>query len=110
MRLDRGRPKIWSKLYSNRLLIDIFDPNLAIRSIVPMISIRNLGSNSKLDSNLSPNLSIISKIGQIWTKNVQNRQIILKYDQIRPDSTIFGPKSTLDLNSDRDFESDCRDE
>ena len=40
MRLDLGRPEIRSKLYSNRLLIDFFDPNLPVRSIVATISIR----------------------------------------------------------------------
>ena len=59
---------------------------------------------------LIENSRFISKIGQIWSKNVQNKQIILKFDQIRPDSMIFSPKSTLDSKLDRDFESDCRDE
>ena len=49
---------------------------------------------------------IISKIGRIWIKNVQNRQIFLKFDQIRANSTIFGQNSTLDSNLDRDLESD----
>ena len=40
MRLDRGRPEIRSKLYSIRLLIDFFDPNLALQSIVATISIQ----------------------------------------------------------------------
>ena len=41
MRLDRGWPEIWSKSYSNWLLINFFDPNLP-RSIVATILIRNL--------------------------------------------------------------------
>ena len=57
MRLDRGRPKIRSKSYSNRLLIDFFNPNSALRSIVPTISIqirtqiwiRNLKSMTEFD-------------------------------------------------------------
>ena len=40
MRLDRLPAKIGSKLYSDRILIDIFDPNLPVRSIVATISIR----------------------------------------------------------------------
>ena len=39
MRLDRGRPEIRSKSYSNRPLIDFFDPNLPVRSIVATILI-----------------------------------------------------------------------
>ena len=59
----------------------------------------------------------ISKIGRIWTKNVvfwtknvKNRKIVLKFDQIRPDSTIFGPNLMLVSNSDRDLELDRRNE
>ena len=40
MRFDRGWPEIRSKLYSNRLLIDIFDPNLHVWSIVATIWIQ----------------------------------------------------------------------
>ena len=68
MRLNRSKSTNRLYSWSNRLLIDFFDPNLAVQSIVATILIQNLGPNSKLDSNLSPNLSIISKIGQIWSK------------------------------------------
>ena len=40
MRLDRLPAKFQSKSYSNRLLIDFFDPNLPVRSIVATILIR----------------------------------------------------------------------
>ena len=49
---------------------------------------------------------IISKIGRIWYKNVPNRQICIKFNQIRLNSTNFWSNSTLDSNSDQDFESD----
>ena len=37
---NRGWPKIRSKSYLNRLLINFFDPDLPVQSIVAMISIR----------------------------------------------------------------------
>ena len=40
MQLDRPWAKFWSKSYSNRLLINFFDLNLAVRSIVATISIQ----------------------------------------------------------------------
>ena len=48
----------------------------------------------------------ILKIGRIWTKNIKNRKIVRKFEQILPNSTIFGPILTLDLIPDRDLESD----
>ena len=41
MQLEWQLSKIRSKLYSNQLLIDFFDPNLGVQSIVATISIRN---------------------------------------------------------------------
>ena len=63
MRLDRPPSKIRSKLYSNRLLIDFFDPNLGHQSIVLMISIQIR--------------SFISKYRSIYIKNIK------KFDQKR---------------------------
>ena len=40
MRSNQGHAKIWSKSYSNPLLIDFFDPNLPVRYIVMTISIQ----------------------------------------------------------------------
>ena len=40
MQSNRPPAKIRSKSDSNRLLIDFFDPNLAVQSIVPMIPIQ----------------------------------------------------------------------
>ena len=66
MRLDQGRPEIRSKLYSNQLLIDIFDPNSAVQSIVATISIRFWVriqiQISNLSPNSNPNFDFISKI------------------------------------------------
>ena len=52
MRLDRGRPEIRSRSYSNRLLIDFFDPNSVRESIEIVATIRNIGPNLNLTSNL----------------------------------------------------------
>ena len=84
-----NRSKSTDQLYSdsNRILIDNFDPNLAVPSIVAMISIQNLGPNSKLDLNLSPNSSIISIIGQIWSKTT----IYIENDEL---NWQFGSNST----------------
>ena len=57
MRSNRGQTKIRSKSYSNRLLIDFFDPNSAVKSIVATSSIRNLGPNLNLTLNLIENWS-----------------------------------------------------
>ena len=62
MRLDRGLPKIRSKSYSNHVLIDIFDPNLFLKSIEIVATIRNLGPNLNLTLNLYQKSTIISKI------------------------------------------------
>ena len=48
MRLDRPPPKYRSKSYSNRLLINFFDPNLLLKSIEIVATIRNLGPNLNL--------------------------------------------------------------
>ena len=40
MQYNRGHAKIRSKSYSNRLLIDFFNPNLPVRSIMATIWIR----------------------------------------------------------------------
>ena len=61
IRLDRGLPKIRSKSYSNRVLINIFDPNLPVPSIVTTISIRNFTENW---SNLSLELLFSIKFNQ----------------------------------------------
>ena len=68
MRLDRGQPKIRSKSYSNRILIDIFDPNLLLKSIEIVATIQNLGPNSNLTLNLYQKSMIISKIHQFLSK------------------------------------------
>ena len=62
MRLDRGRPEIGSKLYSNQLLIDFFDPNLRVRSIVETILIQIRIQISILYSIYIENSSIMVKI------------------------------------------------
>ena len=69
MRLDWGRPEIRSKSYSNRLLIDFFDPNLMLKCIemVAMIWIQ----------------TFMSKIRSISIKNWS------KNDYYRPKMTIF---------------------
>ena len=41
MRLDQPPAKIHSKLYSNQLLIDFFDPNLLLKSIKIVVTIQN---------------------------------------------------------------------
>ena len=80
----------------NRYKIDLFRSFFDILINLNRYNVNYLIENSRF----------ISKIGRIWTKNVQNRQIVLKFDQIRPNSTIFGPNSTLDSISDQDLESD----
>ena len=40
MRSNRGWPEIRSKSYSNRLLVDFFDPNLLLKSIEIVATIR----------------------------------------------------------------------
>ena len=62
MRLDRGRLEIQSKSYWNRLLIDFFDPNYVRTCIEIVATIRNLGLNSNLTSNLYRKWSNLSQI------------------------------------------------
>ena len=60
---NRGHAKIWSKLYSNRLLINFFDPNVGVQSIVATISIR-------FWSTIGQNRSIIIDNWLIYIENV----------------------------------------
>ena len=79
MWLDRPPAKFWSKSYSNQLLIDFFDPNLAVRSI-------DIDSNSDSDFDFVFNFGLrfwffilfISKIGLKMTFSTKNG----KFDQI----------------------------
>ena len=66
MRSNRGLPKIRSKSYWNCILIDIFDPNLPVRSIVATISIQIRTEISIFNLIIVLKRSILSKIGQIW--------------------------------------------
>ena len=52
MRLDRPPAKIRSKSYSNRLLIDFYYPNLAVRSVIATILIQNPDYLDQFKSNL----------------------------------------------------------
>ena len=86
MRLDRGLPKIRSKSYSNRVLIDIFDPNLLLKSIEIVATIRNLG----------PNLNLTSNLYQKWSNLIKNLSNLIKkvrfsikFDHFLLYSTIF---------------------
>ena len=65
MRLNRGRPEIRSKSYWNRLLIDFFDPNLHVRSIVATISFRIWTEIYQKRLIYNKNLSILLKMGRI---------------------------------------------
>ena len=76
MRLDRGRPEIRSKSYSNQLLIDFFDPNSAVQSIVATISIRNPGIYIE-------NRSILSKIDRFYRKSVELYRKFVEFDRKR---------------------------
>ena len=82
MRLDRGRPEIRSKSYSNRLLIDFFDPNLPVRSIVATISIQ-------IRIQIYQKILIWSKIHRIWSKICRIWSKTTIFDQIRPFSIKF---------------------
>ena len=63
MRLDRPWAKFWSKSYSNCLLINIFNPNLGVRSIFSTISIW-------FRSTIGQNWSILVDNWSIYIKNV----------------------------------------
>ena len=80
MRIDRLPFKIRSKSYSNPLLIDFFDPNLPVRSIVVTILIPIRTIYIKYSSILYQKSLILSKIGQIWPKTLLELTI---FDQIR---------------------------
>ena len=64
MRSNPGPAKFQSKLYSKRLLIDLFNPNLAVQSIVAMILIQNPDYLDQLQSNFS----ILIEFNQNWSK------------------------------------------
>ena len=73
MQLDRGRPEIQSKSYSNQLLIDFCNSIPAVRSIVSTISIRIWTEINRIRTEINwkqsiyiENSSILSKIGRIW--------------------------------------------
>ena len=68
MRLDRGRPEIQSKSYSNRLLIDFCNSIPAVRSIVATILIQIRTEINRKRSIYIKNSSILSKIGRICAK------------------------------------------
>ena len=63
MRLDRGRPEIQSKSYSNWLLIDFCNSIPAVRSIVATILIRIRTDINQIRMRLIENGRFISKIG-----------------------------------------------
>ena len=81
MRFDRSPSKIRSKSYLNWLLINFFDPNLGVRSIVATISIRIQTIYIKSSSILYQKSSILSKIGRIWSKTLLKLTI---FNQIQP--------------------------
>ena len=86
MRLDQPPAKIRSKSYSNRLLIEFFDPISAVQSIVATILIQIRNIYIEYSSILFGKSSILSKIGQIWTKTVNKSTI---FNQIWPISIKF---------------------
>ena len=77
MRLDRGRPEIRSKLYSNRLLIEFFNPN------------RNRCDDSKSRSEFESNFEFILKMVKFDQKFVEFDQKSRIFDQIQPFSIKF---------------------
>ena len=86
MRLDRGRPEIRSKSYSNRLSINFFDPNSVRESIKIFATIQNLGPNSNLTSNLYRKKSNLIENSSIL---IENPSFSTKFDHFQPFSTIF---------------------
>ena len=87
MRFNRVKSTNRLKSDSNRLLIDFFDPNLAVKSIVATILIQNLDPNLNLTSNL-----------------IENWSNLVEHEANLPILDIFGSNSTNFLYSSIDLD------
>ena len=76
MRLDRGRPEIQSKSYSNWLLIDFFDPNLARSNLL------SRRFRFKFGPRLIENGRFVSKISRFHQKFVDFEPKLPIFDEI----------------------------
>ena len=86
MRLDLGLPKIQSKSYSNRVLINIFDPNSLLKFIEIVATIGNLGPNSNLTLNLYRKWSnLIENLSNL----IEKVKFLFKFNYFQVNSTIF---------------------